>query len=78
MTINHINDYCLNFIVNISFVAAIKEVLHVQLINNVIDLFAMAIMVAISRLLSDYLTRIYKKAVRKVYKLLIKMRKKDV
>lgn len=75
MSINAINDYCLNILVNISFVAVLKEALNVQLINNIIDLLIMALMVAISRILSNYLTKVYKKAVLKMYKYLIKFKK---
>jgi len=66
------NDYCLNIIVNMAFVSILRDTLGVELISSVIDLVVMLVMVAISRLLSDYLKGVYKRFFVKIMKKLKK------
>jgi len=58
---NYINSYCLNVLISLGLLETVKELAKVELINNILDLLLMLIMVLLSRFLSSYIERKYKR-----------------
>lgn len=58
---NYINSYFLNVFVSFGLIETVKEFTKVELINNIVDLFLMLVMVLISRFVTSYIERKYKR-----------------
>lgn len=57
------NDYLLNILISVFFMNALQKILDVQMLNGITDFIVMSVMVIISRLISDYLRRFFKRLI---------------
>jgi|GEM_PF-6842946 hypothetical protein len=61
-----LNDYLLNVLFSLVFVESLKEIAQIQLFTDIVDFLIMLVMCVFSRLLTNFISRYYKRFVVKL------------